>query len=142
MNNIRRVVYRPTTWQVVAPAFVPFCPRLFPFWSIWETNAGKKKQKQEKVNKSKNAARSLSRVCSLLPTFVPILVDLGNKRRKKETKARTPPTRYALSSKAGWRACEERNTQTSRNTKQGKSFARISQPSYTPSKEDAKRRIT
>ncbi|RDW95671.1 hypothetical protein gvb03_06090 [Gardnerella vaginalis] len=25
--------------------------------------------------------------------------------------------RYALSAPAGWRACEERNTQTSRNTK-------------------------
>ncbi|KXA17228.1 hypothetical protein HMPREF3204_00139 [Gardnerella pickettii] len=26
-------------------------------------------------------------------------------------------SRYALSSKAGWRACEERNTQTSRNNR-------------------------
>ncbi|PMC45716.1 hypothetical protein CJ214_01795 [Peptoniphilus lacrimalis] len=26
-------------------------------------------------------------------------------------------SRYALSSKAGWRACEDRNTQTSRNVK-------------------------
>ncbi len=30
------------------PAFVPFIPRLFPFWSIWETKARKKKQKQER----------------------------------------------------------------------------------------------
>ncbi|WP_230953864.1 hypothetical protein, partial [Gardnerella vaginalis] len=50
---------------------------------------------------------TLPLVCSLLPAFVPFLVDLGNKRRKKETKARKSPSRYALSEKAGRRACKD-----------------------------------
>ncbi|MFU0557873.1 hypothetical protein [Gardnerella vaginalis] len=60
------------------PTFVSFSPRLFPFWSIWETNAGKKKQKQEKVNKSKEIALAQHQASGICAYYFPLFVrDLG-----------------------------------------------------------------
>ena len=53
------------------------------------------------------------------PAFVSFPPRLFTFRPIRETNTGKSFARYALSSKADWRACEERNTQTSRNTKEG-----------------------